>query len=127
MSTTTTIVFDHAPPKPVTMSNEEYNSQVDDGELVCSVELEVELDFEPGDKNYGADADGNRGISVPGYAYPINEPPDVCPECGKPFTKDELKAIDARFSIAADNFKPDVDDIPEPDPDEHRYGYGEMP
>lgn len=33
----------------------------------CEGTVAVECEYEPGDNNYGADADGNRGVRVRGY------------------------------------------------------------
>ncbi len=33
----------------------------------CEGQVVVEVEFEPGDPNYGADADGRRGVAVAGY------------------------------------------------------------
>lgn len=46
----------------------------------CEHEFDVEADVDPGESNFGADADGNRGIYVPAWVVP---PDDVlCPKCG---------------------------------------------
>lgn len=36
----------------------------------CETEFEFDLDLEPGDPNYGADADGNRGMAIPDRYVP---------------------------------------------------------
>lgn len=41
-----------------------------DGALEPGVVV-VELEWEPADHHYGADADGNRGVYVPGYWYDV--------------------------------------------------------
>lgn len=35
----------------------------------CEGRIALTIEYEPADPNYGADADGNRGIFVPGFYY----------------------------------------------------------
>ena len=62
----------------------------------CGAEIELRGDWTPEDRNYGADADGRRGITVPGYLSLDDEIPDVCPdaECGHTFTADERASLE---------------------------------
>lgn len=81
----------------------------------CEVEeIEVELGWEPGDPNYGADADGNRGISVPGYAFVEDELPTECPDCGVKFTAEQMADFDKRAAKQADEYEEDYE--PDYDP-----------
>lgn len=78
----------------------------DDGEDCVGV-VKVELEYEPPDNNYGADADGNRGIRVPGYwsAYDV----ESC-TLGHTLTEAEQAEIkrDAEYD-AVDEFDPAYD------------------
>lgn len=69
----------------------------------CGTDFTVELYYEPGDSNYGADADGNRGMYVPGYWYP-DEMPACCPN-GHVFSPEELKALDKTATALADEYE----------------------
>jgi hypothetical protein len=60
-----------------------------DESKLCDAEFSLDLQYEEGDAAYGADADGNRGINVPGYFEWCGEIPDKCSECGHVYTEDE--------------------------------------
>lgn len=62
-----------------------------DGEE-CTTDVMVTFGTEPPDPNYGADADGNRGIYVSGY-YIVEEIEPTCHRCGHSFTEAETAAI----------------------------------
>jgi hypothetical protein len=94
----TSIEFEHA--KGNDPSNE------DDGEL-CEDTIEIELEYEPGDSNYGADADGNRGISVAGFFTAITEAPDKCEECGHIYSEEEKSSILREMEKKAEGYEPD--------------------
>ena len=86
-------------------------------------ELELNVGYEPPDYNYGADADGNRGMYVAGYAYLEYEVPAVCPTCKHEFDPEELKALEdaaekAIKDAGKDDVEPDYDDYYD---DEPRY------
>ena len=55
----------------------------------CGAELKISASWEPADPNYGADADGNRGMYIPGY-YSLE---DV--ECMEDPTHSERYTADA--------------------------------
>jgi len=57
----------------------------------CEGEVVVELEYEPADNSYGADADGRRGIHVDGYWCAIAA--DSC-TLGHALAADELAAIE---------------------------------
>lgn len=59
----------------------------------CSAELLVHVDREPAEPNHGADADGNRGIYVPGYWF-TEDFASSCAECGHVWTPAERAEID---------------------------------
>lgn len=67
--------------------------------LGCGEQIEVEFDieYEPGESNYGADADGNRGISIPGYYHADVEPPEECSHCKVTLTESERKSIEKKI------------------------------
>ena len=96
MSQITTIDFDHT---------------TDDGEDCIDKDIEVVLDREPDDPNYGADADGNRGIFVAGYWYTETAAPDKCATCGHVYTDEERKEIEEAMNRAAETYEwePDYD------------------
>lgn len=68
----------------------------------CDTEFQIELEWEPGDSNYGADADGNRGISVPGYFY-VDVCPSHCPGCGEEITSRDEEAWADSFARNRDD------------------------
>ena len=74
---------------------------------LCEAELEVELAWEPADRNYGADADGNRGVYVPGYWYFETSPPETCPECGYTYTAEEYAKLEAQAEKEAREYTDD--------------------
>lgn len=47
----------------------------------CKQLFEVEVVYEPADPNYGADADGHRGMYVSAYYSLPDDPPTYCPIC----------------------------------------------
>lgn len=57
----------------------------------CEGEVVVSLEYEPADPDYGADADGNRGIYVRGYWTMYGADP-VC-STGHTLTAEEQKEI----------------------------------
>lgn len=86
-------------------------------------ELSLGIDWESGERGYGADADGNRGIDIPGYFCLSEEVPLTCPACGYQFTDEERLAIQASAERDAANREYDPGE-PEPedyefDPDDH--------
>ena len=55
----------------------------------CEEEIELECGVDPGDSNYGADADGNRGMYVgPSLIEP--NPPSSCSICHETYNEDQL-------------------------------------
>lgn len=86
----------------------------------CACEIGLELAYEPGESNYGADADGNRGISIPGYFYVEDEIPTKCSECGHEFTMEELESLRKDADEGASEYEVEPD-YPEPDYDEDRH------
>lgn len=87
----------------------------EDEQEPCCVEIEVPLEYEPGEANYGADADGNRGIYIPGGFYADFSPPEKCDECGHVYTTDELKSLSDEADKKASEY------VYEPDPPEPYY------
>ena len=62
----------------------------------CETEIELECEVEPADPNYGADADGNRGIYVgPHIVRP--DPPKSCSVCNNTYDKDQLKDLERQI------------------------------
>lgn len=104
MTNSTTIQFEH--PKGNSSATDE----------LCQHEIEVELGYEEGDSSYGADADGNRGISVPGYFYPAEDPPEKCSECEHCYSTEEKEEINKLMEKAADSYTESYEP-PEPDYD----------
>lgn len=88
-------------------------SNLDDGET-CIEEIEFDLAYEPADASYGADADGNRGMYVPGYFYPESDPPEKCEECGHFYSDEEKEEINKLMEAKANDYEVDP---PEPDYD----------
>jgi hypothetical protein len=99
VSHTTTISFEHG------KGNEPSNE--DDGEL-CEAEIEVDLYYEPADREVGI---------MQGGWLPNSEVPDKCEECGHIYSKDERQKIDAEMERAAQDYDPDPEP-PEPDYEE---------
>jgi hypothetical protein len=82
----------------------------------CTEEIAVNLDWEPGESNWGADADGNRGIYVAGYFYPCDDPPEKCARCGHFYTEEEKEEINKLMEQKAEKYTEDYEpDYPEPD------------
>lgn len=81
--------------------------------------IEITLAYEKPDYNYGADADGNRGIYVAGYWYPEDSVPEHCPACGTQFTADEYVALCERL----DKLVADYDDGSNDYDDRDAYGF----
>lgn len=66
----------------------------------CGGSVPFELEIEPGDPNYGADADGNRGISIPDSYVRGSDCPDECSE-GCVFTLKEKELIEEQADTKA--------------------------
>lgn len=75
----------------------------------CEASIEVELEWIDGEI-YGTDADGNRGVWVPGYLTVASEVPEVCSECGHHYLVEELKALEADAEKAAEAMTMTADD-----------------
>ena len=86
----------------------------------CCVDIELDLAYEPGESNYGADADGNRGISIPGGFYVEDEIPTKCSECGHEYTMEELGDLRKQADEKAASYEVEPDYL-EPDYDEDRW------
>lgn len=74
----------------------------DDGIRTCEAEIEVQCEGVPGE-NYGADADGNRGMWIPPHIEP-GSPPDKCPECGTVYDKEQLKVLEEAIEQACRDY-----------------------
>jgi len=61
-----------------------------EGEEDCEGQVSTLMEWEPGDPNYGADADGNRGVCVQGYW--TADPAATCSE-GHVLSKSETAAV----------------------------------
>jgi hypothetical protein len=83
-----------------------------DESKLCDAEFSLDLQYEEGDAAYGADADGNRGINVPGYFEWCGEIPDKCSECGHVYTEDEKEELHKLATQKAGEYE-----LPEPDYD----------
>jgi hypothetical protein len=72
----------------------------------CGADIELACCWTPEERNYGADADGRRGICVPGYMSLDDEIPDVCPddECGHTFTPDERDSLETDAQRACEQW-----------------------
>lgn len=55
----------------------------------CKKPIRCDVEIEPAEYNWGADADGHRGIYVPAYAYLADNEPSECPHCKVDFLADE--------------------------------------
>lgn len=66
----------------------------------CEAPIRFELDYEQADPHWGADADGNRGMYVPGYWYLASVTPQQCPK-GHDLTEDEQKGLEAEAESMA--------------------------
>lgn len=82
----------------------------------CEADVEVTLGYEPDDPNYGADADGNRGIYVHGGFY-VECIADRC-EAGHEFTAEEAQELCRRADQAAQDYEPEDTRDYEPDDDD---------
>lgn len=70
----------------------------------CGEEIEVEISWEPGERGWGADADGNRGIDIPGRYVPEEPIPQCSNKCElSPKQREDLR-------IAAEELAYDYDD-----------------
>jgi hypothetical protein len=57
----------------------------------CGAQQVIEVEREAAE-NYGADADGNRGIWQAAY-YPTPDAPTACTDCKAPYTEEEQREI----------------------------------
>jgi hypothetical protein len=87
---------------------------LEDDDKSHEVEIPYTIGYEPGESNYGADADGNRGISISGYWGTDDEAPHKCEKCGKGFTNEERAEIEEQMRQKAIEVG---DEPPEPDYD----------
>jgi hypothetical protein len=55
----------------------------------CHEAIRCDIEIEPADPHYGADADGNRSIYVYAYAYLTDDEPTECPHCKVDFLATE--------------------------------------
>lgn len=83
----------------------------------CEGGLLVGLTWEPGESNWGADADGNRGIYVPGFWVP-SEIPDKCDTCGFVFTDAGKEQIDKEAMEKAESLEEPYSDYDDQGEDE---------
>lgn len=86
-----------------------------DDETECEADVEVELAYEPPDPNYGADADGRRGIYVSGYFY-VESIADTCAK-GHVLTGEEEADVERRAEKEARDYEPEDTRDYEPDDD----------
>jgi hypothetical protein len=72
---------------------------------ICDADFDIELEYEPADPHFGSDADGNRGVYIPGY-YHQADVPGECPVCKGTFAPDELSDLinDAKFQVDDHNY-----------------------
>ena len=69
----------------------------------CEETIEVEAEIEPADNNYGADADGNRGIRLPAYIIsPF--PPKACPACKIIYDKVQIIVLESELEDVANKY-----------------------
>jgi len=61
----------------------------------CGEEMHLDCEWTPEDRNYGADADGNRGRHVDGYMTLADDVPDNCPDndCAAAFTPEDQEQL----------------------------------
>lgn len=89
------------------MSSIQYEHRDEETDTSHEVEIEYEIAYEPDDPNYGADADGNRGVYVKGGYYTETDPPYRCDVCKKNFTKSEREQIEKLMQKDAATFNSD--------------------
>lgn len=78
------------------------------------------LAWEEGDSNYGADADGNRGISVPGYFY-LDDGDPTKQSCSCKLTSEQYAALHTEAKTRAEKYSEEAM-RDEPDYDYDDYG-----
>ncbi len=83
----------------------------------CEGEVAVTLEWEPADWNYGADADGNRGMYVRGYYWSAATGPS-CSE-GHVFFADERVVLDKVAADEAGDYYAIEDEYDSPDCDDY--------
>jgi hypothetical protein len=69
----------------------------------CGAEIEVKAEVEPGERGYGSDADGNRGIDLEAYVH-VPDAPGSCPACNRLFTPDERAELAHELECAAQDY-----------------------
>lgn len=75
----------------------------------CTYEHILDTEIEPGDSNYGADADGHRGISIgPGPIQP--DTPSFCPECHVNYTVEDMEKLEKEIEKQCEEWEPSYDD-----------------
>lgn len=85
--------------------NYEHCVENEEGEDVShEVEIHFEMEKEPDEHNYGADADGNRGVFMAGGFFTETDPPYRCDECKQNFTDDERREIEKQMSKFCDDY-----------------------
>lgn len=108
-------------PCPVTISDSGDHHGL--GLRTCHGNVLVEVAWEPADPNFGADADGNRGMYVPGF-WAVATIPDKCDVCGFEFTVAGKETIEREAQKIADELPPadeEDDRLDEPEYDEEDY------
>ncbi len=74
----------------------------------CGTEMKIALEYEAGESNWGADADGRRGMYVPGRWYVAGDLPMSCPN-HHTFTDAEIAQIDKQATAEADEYSYDFE------------------
>jgi hypothetical protein len=79
----------------------------------CQAEMEVGATVCPAESNWGADADGNRGIYVPAYIEEWDTP-TKCEDCGVEYNEEQLEQLNKQLLSAAENYEPPTRDDYDP-------------
>ena len=65
---------------------------------ICDETFKLEVEIMDAEPNYGADADGHRGIYIPAYATLVDDEPSACPSCKEEFYDTDLDSIRAQIN-----------------------------
>jgi hypothetical protein len=73
----------------------------------CEGRIALSIAYEPPDPSYGADADGNRGIYVPGFYYAEYTGEECTKGCK--FDRSHDAALEARAAMTIEGIEEDDD------------------
>lgn len=75
---------------------------------MCGKIIRLEAEIMPAEPNYGADADGHRGIYVPAYATLVDDEPSECPLCKEEFYDTDLDKVRTQIATELDKLNEEL-------------------